>query len=339
MEKNMAQIISSEFPLIRKRRNRYTASIRSLLQETVLTTKDLVMPVFITDDSVDCPIASMPKIKRLTINSLLKECEELLRLGVIAIAPFPNVNNKHKTDDGIYATNPDGILPKALREVKKRFPEMLIFADIALDPYTSHGQDGIIDEEGYILNDITVEMLIKQALICAESGADFVAPSDMMDGRVQKIRENLEKNGLINTGIMAYSAKYASSYYGPFRDAVGSTANLGKSGKHNYQMDFANSDEALQEVALDIREGADIVMVKPATIYLDIIQRVKTQFAFPTAAYHVSGEYAMLEAAFANNWLDRDKIILETLTSIKRAGADFTFTYYAKEAAKLLQRG
>jgi porphobilinogen synthase len=282
------------------------------------------------------PIASMPGIERVSIDELKKEVEELLTLGIPAIALFPKVDTSLKTADGSAAFNPAGLVPRAVQAIKDSFPEMGIICDGALDPYTTHGQDGIIDDSGYVLNDPTVEALRRQAVVCAQAGADVIAPSDMMDGRVAAIREELDKHGFINTQIMAYSAKYASSYYGPFRDAVGSAANLGKSNKFNYQMDPANSDEALQEIALDLQEGADMVMVKPGMPYLDIVHRVKQTFGVPTFVYQVSGEYAMHKFAIQNGYL-APEVMLESLLCIKRAGANGILTYFAKEAAKLLQ--
>lgn len=333
------QIIPTHYPATRKRRNRFKDFSRCLVREHRLSTSDLVLPVFICDGKRQRQaIASMPQIERLSIDLLLHEIEALLSLGIPAIAPFPQIEQAHKSLDAAYAYDENGLIPRAIRAVKARFPEMGIFMDVALDPYTSHGQDGVIDDSGYIINDVTNQILVKQALLYADCGADYVAPSDMMDGRIAAIRAAFEEAGFVNTGIMAYSAKYASSYYGPFRDAIGSAGNLGKADKFTYQMDPANSDEALHEIALDISEGADFVMVKPGMPYLDIVRRAKETFAFPTAVYQVSGEYAMLEAAFANGWLDRDKVTLETLLAFKRAGADMIFTYHAKAAANLLHQ-
>lgn len=332
------QIIPTTYPATRKRRNRRTDFSRRLVRESILTTSDLVLPVFITEGKgIREAIPSMPAVYRLSIDELLKEIEQLSQLGIPAIAPFPHIEQKHKSLDAAYAYHPDGLIPRAIQTVKKNYPDMGIFMDIALDPYTSHGQDGVIDENGYILNDTTIDILVKQALLYAECGVDYVAPSDMMDGRIAAIRTAFEKAGYCNTGIMAYSAKYASAFYGPFRDAIGSSGNLGKADKYTYQMDPANTDEALHEIALDISEGADFIMIKPGMPYLDIIRRAKAQFGFPTAVYQVSGEYAMLEAACANGWLDRDKIVLESLIAFKRAGADMIFTYHAKAAAELLR--
>ena len=332
------QILTGEYPYSRPRRNRKADFSRRLSSESSFSVNNLVLPLFITEGKkIKNPVSSMPNVFQLSIDNLLFEVEELAKLEIPAIAPFPNISQEFKSLKAEYAYNPEGLVPKAIRALKKEFPQMGIFMDIALDPYTSHGQDGIIDEKGYILNDETIEILIKQSLVYAEAGADCVAPSDMMDGRIIEIRKALENKGLVNTGIMAYSAKYASSFYGPFRDAIGSAGNLGAADKFTYQMHPANSDEALREIALDIKEGADFVMVKPAMPYLDIIQRAKEQFGFPLAAYQVSGEYAMLEAAFQNNWLTREKIIIESLLGISRAGAKMIFSYFAKEAAKLLK--
>lgn len=334
----MPQYPSGAYPYVRMRRTRSQAFSRRLVQETVLTAGDLIYPVFVLDgEGRREPVPSMPGIERLSIDLLLKEAEEALELGIPAIALFPVTPQERKSPDGAEAWNPDGIAQRAVRALKERLPELGVITDVALDPFTSHGQDGVLDENGYILNDETVEALVKQALSHAEAGVDVVAPSDMMDGRIGAIRKALEANGFRNTQILAYSAKYASSFYGPFRDAVGSAANLGRGGKHTYQMDPANSDEALREVALDLAEGADMVMVKPGLPYLDIIRRVKDEFGTPTFAYHVSGEYAMLMAAIQNGWLDERGCILEALLSIKRAGADGILTYFAKRVAKWLR--
>ncbi len=334
----MPQYPSGAYPYVRMRRTRSQAFSRRLVQETVLTAGDLIYPVFVLDgEGRREPVPSMPGIERLSIDLLLKEAEEALELGIPAIALFPVTPQERKSPDGAEAWNPDGIAQRAVRALKERLPELGVITDVALDPFTSHGQDGVLDENGYILNDETVEALVKQALSHAEAGVDVVAPSDMMDGRIGAIRKALEANGFRNTQILAYSAKYASSFYGPFRDAVGSAANLGRGGKHTYQMDPANSDEALREVALDLAEGADMVMVKPGLPYLDIIRRVKDEFGAPTFAYHVSGEYAMLMAAIQNGWLDERGCILEALLSIKRAGADGILTYFAKRVAKWLR--
>jgi porphobilinogen synthase len=312
---------------------------RRLMQETTLCADDLIYPMFVLEGvNQRQSIKSMPGIERLSIDLLLKEAETLLELGIPAIALFPVTPAEAKSLDAREAWNPEGLAQRAVRTLKQTFPELGVITDVALDPFTTHGQDGIIDEHGYVLNDITVEALVKQALSHAEAGADIVAPSDMMDGRIAAIREALENRQHGNTRILAYSAKYASAYYGPFRDAVGSAGNLGKADKKTYQMDPANSDEALHEVAMDLQEGADMVMIKPGMPYLDIVHRIKTELKVPTFVYQVSGEYAMHMAAIEHGWLDRDKIILESLLCIKRAGADAILTYFAKEAAKLLKQ-
>jgi len=311
---------------------------RRLMRETRLTADDLIYPLFIVEGSGQRqPIDSMPGIERLSIDELLKEAAELVELDIPAIALFPAPNPETKSLNGAEAYNPDGLVQRAIRALKADFPALGVITDVALDPYTTHGQDGIIDESGYVLNDETVEVLAKQALSHAIAGADIVAPSDMMDGRVAAIRATLEANGQIYTRILAYSAKYASAYYGPFRDAVGSSGNLGGGNKYSYQMDVANSDEALQEIAQDLAEGADMVMVKPGMPYLDIVSRVKTEFKVPTMVYQVSGEYAMHMAAAQNGWLDEDAVAMESLLCIKRAGADAILTYFAKKAARLLK--
>ena len=311
---------------------------RRLMRETRLTADDLIYPLFIVEGSGQRqPIDSMPGIERLSIDELLKEAAELVELDIPAIALFPAPNPETKSLNGAEAYNPDGLVQRAIRALKADFPALGVITDVALDPYTTHGQDGIIDESGYVLNDETVEVLAKQALSHAIAGADIVAPSDMMDGRVAAIRAMLEANGQIYTRILAYSAKYASAYYGPFRDAVGSSGNLGGGNKYSYQMDVANSDEALQEIAQDLAEGADMVMVKPGMPYLDIVSRVKTEFKVPTMVYQVSGEYAMHMAAAQNGWLDEDAVAMESLLCIKRAGADAILTYFAKKAARLLK--
>ena len=311
---------------------------RRLMRETRLTTDDLIYPLFIVEGSDQRqPIDSMPGIERLSIDELLKEAAELVELDIPAIALFPAPNPETKSLNGAEAYNPDGLVQRAIRALKADFPALGVITDVALDPYTTHGQDGIIDESGYVLNDETVEVLAKQALSHAIAGADIVAPSDMMDGRVAAIRDTLEANGQIYTRILAYSAKYASAYYGPFRDAVGSSGNLGGGNKYSYQMDVANSDEALQEIAQDLAEGADMVMVKPGMPYLDIVSRVKTEFKVPTMVYQVSGEYAMHMAAAQNGWLNEDAVAMESLLCIKRAGADAILTYFAKKAARLLK--
>jgi len=326
------------YPASRPRRLRRDAFSRNLVREHALSVNDLILPVFV-HEGVDqiTPIASMPGVARLSLDHLLRTAEECLRLGVPVIALFPVIASALKTPDGAEATNPEGLVPRVVRALKSRFPELGVLTDVALDPFTSHGQDGVLDETGYILNDPTVEILARQALVQAEAGVDIVAPSDMMDGRIGAIRSALEAGGHIHTKIMAYSAKYASAFYGPFRDAVGSAANLGQADKKTYQMDPGNSDEALREVALDIAEGADMVMVKPGMPYLDIVRRVKDEFRVPTFAYQVSGEYAMLKAAAANGWLDHDKVMMESLLAFKRAGADGILTYFALDAARLLK--
>ena len=310
---------------------------RHLMQETSLTTDDLIFPVFIVDGTEQRqPIESMPDMFRLSIDQLVKEAAALVALGIPAVALFPSLDASIKTEDGSESFNPNGLVQEAVRALKLAQPELGVITDVALDPYTTHGQDGIIDANGYVLNDETVKILAKQALSHAEAGADIVAPSDMMDGRVAAIRSVLEENGLIYTRILSYSAKYASSYYDPFRDAVGSSSNLGSGNKYNYQMDVANSDEAIQEVGLDLAEGADMIMVKPGLPYLDIVYRVKQEFGVPTCVYQVSGEYAMHMAAAQNGWLDEDAVAMESLLAIKRAGADAILTYFAKKAAAIL---
>ena len=328
---------SREFPFTRMRRNRRDDFSRRLIRETTLTTDDLIFPVFIVDGTAQRqPIESMPGMFRLSVDELIKEAAELVSLGIPAIALFPSPAESVKTEDGSEAFNAEGLVQNAVRALKSAQPELGVITDVALDPYTTHGQDGIIDNDGYVLNDETVSVLVRQALSHAEAGADIVAPSDMMDGRVAAIRSILEENGLIYTRILAYSAKYASSYYGTFRDAVGSSGSLSGGNKYSYQMDVANSDEALQEVALDLAEGADMVMVKPGLPYLDIVHRVKQEFGVPTFVYQVSGEYAMHMAAAQNGWLDEDAVAMESLLAIKRAGADAILTYFAKKAAQLL---
>jgi len=307
------------------------------MQETSLTTDDLIFPVFIVGGTKQRqPIKSMPDMFRLSIDQLVKEAAALVALGIPAVALFPSLDASIKTEDGSESFNPNGLVQEAVRALKLAQPELGVITDVALDPYTTHGQDGIIDENGYVLNDETVKILAKQALSHAEAGADIVAPSDMMDGRVAAIRSVLEENGLIYTRILSYSAKYASSYYDPFRDAVGSSSNLGSGNKYNYQMDVANSDEAIQEVGLDLAEGADMIMVKPGLPYLDIVYRIKQEFGVPTCVYQVSGEYAMHMAAAQNGWLDEDAVAMESLLAIKRAGADAILTYFAKKAAAIL---
>ncbi len=311
---------------------------RRLMRDTVLTPDDLIYPVFVIEGKGSRePVPSMPGVERLTLDELAVEARKTEGLGIPAIAIFPVPDESTKSDDGKEAFNSDGLAQRAVKTIKDACPGLGVITDVALDPFTTHGQDGIIDDRGYVLNDVTVDTLVKQALSHAKAGADIVAPSDMMDGRIGAIREILEKSGHVNTRILAYSAKYASAFYGPFRDAVGSSGNLGGAGKETYQMDPANTDDALHEVALDLQEGADMVMVKPAMPYLDIIRRVKEEFAVPTFAYQVSGEYAMLCAAFDKGWLEPDKIILEALTGIKRAGADGILTYFALQAAERIQ--
>ena len=310
---------------------------RRLMREHILTTNDLIYPVFVHEGHGREPVASMPGVERLSIDELLKVGEQALELGVPVLDLFGVPEAASKTADGRIAWDEDGIIPRAIRALKSRFPELGVMSDQALDPYTTHGQDGLIDETGYILNDETIEALVKQSLSHAAAGADILSPSDMMDGRIGVIRDALEANGFIHTRIMAYSAKYASAFYGPFRSAVGSAANLGKGNKYTYQMDPANSDEALHEVGLDLAEGADMVMVKPGLPYLDVLYRVKQQFKRPTYAYQVSGEYAMIKAAAANGWIDEKMVAMEALTAFKRAGADGILTYYALEAARWLR--
>ncbi len=327
------------YPAFRARRMRRDDFSRRLMRENVLTPNDLILPVFVLDgENQREAVPSMPGVERLSIDLLLRQAEEAAELGIPALALFPVTPADRKSLDASEAWNPDAIAQRCVRALKKEFPELGVITDAALDPFTSHGQDGIIDDDGYVMNEPTIEALVKQALSHAEAGADVVAPSDMMDGRIGEVRKALEAAGYIHTRILAYSAKYASSYYGPFRDAVGSAANLGKADKRTYQMDPANGDEALQEVAADLAEGADMVMVKPGMPYLDVVRRVKDEFRVPTYAYQVSGEYAMHCAAFENGWLERDKIILESLNGFKRAGADGILTYFALEAARLLRR-
>lgn len=313
---------------------------RRLMRETTLSTDDLVCPMFVLDaERAREPVESMPGVHRLGVQDLLGEAQALVHLGIPAIALFPVIPQEKKSLDAREAWNPHGLVPRAVRALKEALPELGVITDVALDPFTTHGQDGVIDSGGYVLNDETIAVLIKQALCHAEAGADIVAPSDMMDGRIGRIRQALEEGGHIHTRILAYSAKYASAFYGPFREAVGSAANLGKGDKRTYQMDPGNTDEALQEVALDLAEGADIVMVKPALPYLDVVRRVKDRFAVPTFAYQVSGEYAMLKAAAARGWLDERQVIMESLIGIKRAGADAILTYASKQVAAWLRHG
>ena len=326
------------FPALRMRRMRRDPFSRALMREHTLLPSDLIMVAFVLDGSGRREaVPSMPGVERLSIDHLLALGEECVRLGVPALALFPSIDATLKSEDASEAWNPDGLVQRAVRALKKQLPELGLICDVALDPYTTHGQDGLIDPSGYVMNDPTVGALIRQAVSQAEAGADFVAPSDMMDGRIGAIREALEEAGHIHTRILAYSAKYASAFYGPFRDAVGSAANLGKGNKHTYQMDVGNSDEALREVEQDIAEGADAVMIKPGLPYLDVVQRVKDTFGVPTFVYQVSGEYAMLKAATQNGWLDERAVVLESLTAMKRAGADAILTYYALDAARWLR--
>jgi len=328
---------SGQFPTTRMRRMRRDDFSRRLMRETVLTPDDFIYPVFVMEGEAErVAVPSMPGVERLTVDELVAEARHVANLGVPAMALFPVTPPEAKSEDGREAWNPDGLAQRAVRAIKAALPELGVITDVALDPFTTHGQDGIIDESGYVINDVTVEALVRQALSHAEAGADIVAPSDMMDGRIGAIRDALEDTGNIHTRILAYSAKYASSFYGPFRDAVGSAGNLGKGDKYNYQMDPANSDEALREVGLDLDEGADMVMIKPGMPYLDIVRRVKDEFGVPTYVYQVSGEYAMLMAAAGNGWLDERAVVMESLLSIKRAGADGILTYFAKKAAQWL---
>ncbi|HZE92800.1 MAG TPA: porphobilinogen synthase [Rhizobacter sp.] len=327
------------FPISRPRRLRRDAFTRALVRESHLLASDLILPVFVLAGQGQAQdVASMPGVQRLSLDHLFPVADECVRLGIPVMALFPVIDASLKTEDGHEAHNPEGLVPTAVRELKKRFPDLGLLTDVALDPFTTHGQDGLLDSSGYILNDETVAALTQQALVQAEAGVDIVAPSDMMDGRIGAIRSALEARGLIHTRIMAYSAKYASAFYGPFRDAVGSAANLGQGNKKAYQMDPANTDEALREVALDLDEGADMVMVKPGMPYLDIVRRVKDEFHVPTFAYQVSGEYTMLKAAALNGWLDHDAVMMESLLAFKRAGADGVLTYFALEAARLLRK-
>jgi len=324
------------FPTTRMRRNRYSEFLRRMVRETELSAADLIYPIFIIDGSATSePVPSMPGIHRLTIDNLLEEARRAWNAGIPMIALFPNLAQELRTPGGEQAWNPDGLIPCAVRALKAELPDLGVMTDAALDPYTSHGQDGVIDEHGYVLNDDTVEALCRQARVCAEAGADVIAPSDMMDGRIGAIRRSLDEGGYINTAIMAYSAKYASAYYGPFRDAVGAAATLGAGNKKTYQMDPANSNEALHEIAMDLAEGADMVMVKPGQPYLDVLRRVKDEFGVPTFAYQVSGEYAMHMAAIENGWLS-DEVIRESLLCIKRAGADGILSYFALRIAEAM---
>ena len=327
------------FPMSRMRRMRRDDFSRRLMRESVLTADDFIYPVFVLEGAGRVEqVASMPGVERQSLDVLLKTAERAVGLGIPALALFPVVDASLKSLGAEEAYNPDGLVPRVVQALKREFPDLGVITDVALDPYTSHGQDGLIDDTGYVLNDETLDVLVKQALCHSQAGADVVAPSDMMDGRIGRIREALEANGQIYTRILAYSAKYASSFYGPFRDAVGSAGNLGKGNKYTYQMDPANTDEALREVAMDIAEGADMVMVKPGMPYLDIVRRVKDEFKVPTYAYQVSGEYAMLKAAAQNGWLNEEACVLESLLAFKRAGADGILTYFALDAAEYLKR-
>jgi porphobilinogen synthase len=331
-------VLHASYPHGRPRRLRRDTFTRNLVREHALSAHDLIYPVFVLDGSGRREaVASMPGVERVSLDLLLPVAQQCVELGIPVLALFPVIDPALKTEDGREAWNPEGLVPRVVRALKQRFPELGVMTDVALDPFTSHGQDGLLDPTGYILNDETVEVLTRQALVQAEAGVDIVAPSDMMDGRIGAIRKALEERGAIHTRIMAYSAKYASAFYGPFRDAVGSAANLGKSNKKVYQMDPGNSDEALREVAMDIAEGADMVMVKPGMPYLDIVRRVKDEFRVPTFAYQVSGEYAMLQAAARNGWLDGPAVMMESLLAFKRAGADGVLTYFALEAARALR--
>ena len=336
----MANIEShlGKFPTVRMRRMRRDEFSRRLMRESKLSSDDLIYPMFILEGEAQREyVASMPGIERVSIDELLKEAAEIVELGIPMVALFPVTPDSAKSEDAAEAYNPDGLAQRAVRALKQAFPDLGVMTDVALDPFTTHGQDGLIDNSGYVLNDETVNVLVKQAVSHAEAGADVVAPSDMMDGRIGEIRHALEAAGHINTRIMAYSAKYASSFYGPFRDAVGSASNLAGGNKYSYQMDPANSDEALWEVGLDLNEGADMVMVKPGMPYLDIVHRVKQQYGAPTFVYQVSGEYAMLKAAAQNGWLDEKAVVMESLLAFKRAGADGILTYFARQAASWLK--
>ncbi|MES1981250.1 MAG: porphobilinogen synthase [Pseudomonadota bacterium] len=331
--------IPGQYPHKRMRRMRRDAFSRDLMRENILTAADLIYPVFVLEgNNREEDVKSMPGVRRVTLDKLMPQAEECVRLGIPVMAIFPVIDGGFKTLDAREAVNPDGLVPRIITMLKKNFPELGVMTDIALDPYTSHGQDGLIDSSGYVVNDETVEVLAQQAQVHAQAGADIVAPSDMMDGRIGAVRAMLDRSGCIHTRIMAYSAKYASSFYGPFRDAVGSSANLGTSNKYTYQMDPANSDEALWEVGLDLQEGADMVMVKPGMPYLDILRRVKDEFKAPTFVYQVSGEYAMLKAAAQNGWLNEEACVLESLLAFKRAGADGILTYFALDAARWLKQ-
>ncbi len=331
--------LHAPFPAGRPRRLRRDTFTRNLVREHALTAHDLIYPVFVQEGKQRRDaVSSMPGVERLSLDLLLPVAEQCVALGIPVMALFPVIEPNLKTPAGDEAFNPDGLIPRVISALKSHFPELGVMTDVALDPYTSHGQDGLLDDDGYVLNDPTIEVLVKQALTQSAAGVDIVAPSDMMDGRIGAVRDALESAGDVHTRIMAYSAKYASAFYGPFRDAVGSAKNLGKSNKKVYQMDPGNTDEALREVAIDIAEGADMVMVKPGMPYLDIVRRVKDEFRVPTFAYQVSGEYAMLKAAAQNGWLDHDAVVLESLLAFKRAGADGVLTYFALDAARLLQQ-
>jgi porphobilinogen synthase len=331
-------VTERSYPATRLRRLRRHGFLRELTRETLLTPADLIYPVFVLDGTGRRePVASMPGVERLSVDLLIGQAREAASLGIPAIALFPVIEAGLKSDNAAEAWNPDGLVPRAVQALKSAVPELGVVTDVALDPYTSHGQDGLLDAGGYVQNDTTVSALVRQAVCQARAGSDVVAPSDMMDGRIGAIRKALERESLVNTAILAYSAKYASAFYGPFRDAVGSAANLGGAGKHSYQMDCGNGDEALHEVALDLAEGADMVMVKPGLPYLDIVRRVKERFAVPTFVYQVSGEYAMLKAAALNGWLDERAVVLESLLACRRAGADGILTYFALDAARHLQ--
>ncbi|MBB2486689.1 porphobilinogen synthase [Mitsuaria sp. WAJ17] len=334
----MSRTLSAPFPAARPRRLRRDPFTRALVRESRLDASDLILPVFVHEGSQPHPIDSMPGVSRLPIEQLLRTAEEAVSLGIPVIALFPAIDPSLKAIDGAEAFNPQGLIPRAVRALKSRFPQLGVLTDVALDPYTSHGQDGLPDETGYLINDATVELLVRQALTQADAGADMVGPSDMMDGRIGAIRDALEGSGHIHTRIMAYSVKYASGFYGPFRDAVGSRSALGKADKNTYYVDPCNSDEALREVAMDLAEGADMVMVKPGMPYLDVVRRVKDEFRVPTFAYQVSGEYAMLKAAAANGWLDHNVVMMESLLAFKRAGADGVLSYFALDAARLLKK-
>ena len=332
-------LIHTPYPLSRPRRLRRTDYSRRLVREHQLTADDLIYPVFVLDGKNQRQaVGSMPGVERLSLDLLMPVAEDCVKLGIPVMALFPVIDSSLKDPFGNEALNPEGLVPTVVRALKKSFPDLGIMTDVALDPFTSHGQDGWLDDDGYILNDLTLAQLVKQAMVQADAGVDMVAPSDMMDGRIGAIRQALEDKGHVHTQIMAYSAKYASSFYGPFRDAVGSAANLGKGNKKTYQMDPGNTNEALREVALDIAEGADMVMVKPGMPYLDVVRRVKDEFGVPTFAYQVSGEYAMLKAAAQNGWLDHDGVMMESLLAFKRAGADGVLTYFARDAARLLAK-